>query len=193
MTPDDAADLPWQSVEQFYRAASKQLLVSLCYLLRSTQDAEDVLQEAFIRVANNWPTLGVESRARTCAWLKTTAGRLGLNCIRKRKRQREVALDEVLGEHLNADQVTPEQAYEEIDAARAALVALDSLSDRQRKVYLLKHYFGFDMKEIAEELECAESTARVQLSRAQQSINRKLTGSEPSVIRNGKAEFGVES
>ncbi|MFL6144889.1 MAG: RNA polymerase sigma factor [Labedaea sp.] len=189
LTPDPA-DLPWQSVEELYHQVRNSLLVQLYYLLWNKQDAEDVLQDTFVQAARKWHTLRDRSRHSAGAWLRRTAVNLAYNRIRQRGRRHEVSLDDGLADYLTSSQIAPEDAYE----VSTALAALRCLSGQQRESYLLKHYFGFEMTDIAAHLGCKASTARVHLNRAQETIKRKLDQfGEPSVARNGQAESGVES
>ena len=173
-TPRDETDLPWSSVETFYRQIQSGLLVRLFYLLSSRHDAEDVMHDAFIQAARKWHTLRNKSASSATAWLYRIAVNLALNKLRQRKRRGEVALGE-LTNYQSVHQfvsalLSPEQAYE----VSTALDALNSLSQRQREIYLLRHYFGFDIEDIADHLGRGPSTVRVHLHRAQETVRRKF-------------------
>jgi RNA polymerase sigma factor (sigma-70 family) len=179
-TQDESAlsddGLPWRSVEEFYRQTQGGLVVRLFYLLSSRQDAEDIVHDAFIQAARKWHTLRSVEAAAATSWLNRIAVNMALNKLRQRRRSREVILGE-LADHLTireslSGQVSPEQALE----VSVAMDAQRSLSARQREAYLLKHYFGFDVEDIANHLRRSPSTVRVHLHRAQQAITRKLGG-----------------
>ena len=178
VTSDDArpggTDPPWEWVEALYLDLRDDLVVRLVYLLKSRHDAEDVAQEAFIQAMRKWHTLRSRDTRVVAAWLYRIAVRLALTRLRQRGRRREVGLNEVADyrviRQLVSDFVSPEQT----DDVSLALEMLSGLSDRQREVYLLYHYFGFGTKDIAHHLGLRAGTVRVHLSRAQQEIDRTL-------------------
>ena len=166
--------LPWESVEDFYRQMRGGLVVRLFYLLSSRQDAEDVVHDAFIRAAQKWHLLRNGHVESVTSWLNHIAVNLALNKLRQRTRRREVALEELADYAVIRDQVSvsvsPDRAYDLL----IAFDVLQGLSDRQREAYLLRHYFGFDIEDIADHLKRSPSTIRVHLYRAQEAITRKL-------------------
>lgn len=184
--------LPWTTVEEFYRLRRNGLVVRLFYMLWCKQDAEDTAQEAFIQAAKNWHTLRGDDADTVTAWLYRIAARLALTKLRQRKRRNEVALDDVAGpaiHHLVSSGLPPDRAYELVSTA---VDVLGNLSPRQREIYLLRHYFGLDVADIAHHLRCAASTVRVHLHRAQETITRAGGRSdEPAAAPTGLTE-GVE-
>ena len=187
--PGAHAELPWQEVKELYCQTHKALYVYLFYLLQSRPDAEDVLHETFVQVAKKWHTR--EQESATKAWLYKIAANLAYNKHRERRNRREVALAEQ-AEHLAVRELISDQhlTYEQIADLQLALDALRGLSDKQRKAYLLKHYFGLETDDIAGLLDCKPSTVRNHLYRAQETIDRQLGG--PSVQRTNRDRSGVE-
>ena len=187
--PGERTDLPWQEVTELYCQTHKALYVYLFYLLQSRPDAEDVLHETFVQAARKWHTREQEKATR--AWLYKIAANLAYNKLRERRNRREVALA-AEDEHLAVRELISDQRLpaEQIADLQLALDALRGLSDKQRKAYLLKHYFGLDTDDIASKLACKPSTVRNHLYRAQETIDRQLGGS--SVKRTNRDRSGVE-
>ena len=84
--------------------------------------------------------------------------------------------------------ISPEQAYE----VSVAFDVLRGRSDRQREVYLLRHYFGLEIQDIAHVLDRQPSTVWVQLSRVQKRIIRRLGHLDESAKHTGGTDPGVE-
>ncbi len=168
MTAVISDDPSWDQIQIYYLQLRGRLVVRLFYLLRSRHDAEDVAQEAFIRAARNWHALRRTDSKTVEAWLNKIAANLAMDMLRQRKQRREVMLDDsdAVREFISA-RVAPELAYE----VSSAMDMLDRLSDRQRHVYLLRHYFGFKVAAIARHLDIDAGTARTHLHRAQKTIN----------------------
>jgi RNA polymerase sigma-70 factor, ECF subfamily len=164
-------DPAWDEVLTLYREVRPRLVVSLFHLLESGQDAEDVVQEAFIQAARKWHTLRNEDAKSVTAWLNKIAVNLAKDKIKQRGRRREVIVSDYESvPQLVSKHLSPEWAYE----VSAAFEVLRGLSNRQREVYLLRHYFGLDIQDIAHTIGRRPSTVREQLYRAQERITRKL-------------------
>ena len=123
-------------------------------MLGSVADAEDVVQEAFIR----W--LGTDRRevAQPEAFLRRTVTRLCLDQLKSARHRRETYVGEWLPEP-----VVEEEADE--DVTLPLMLALERLSPLERAAFLLHDVFGVDFEEIAQTLErdpaaCRQLTAR---------------------------------
>jgi RNA polymerase sigma-70 factor, ECF subfamily len=151
-------------------------LVGVGYRLTSTlADAEDAVQEAWLRLA------GLSPRDRAAirdlrAWLTTVVGRLCLDKLRSAAVQRERYVGPWLPEPL----VTPlpgQLGEDPLDAVvrddgvrMAALVVLDTLGPEQRVAFVMHDAFGVPFAEIAEVLNCTVETARQHASRARRAV-----------------------
>lgn len=123
-------------------------LVGLGYrLLGSLTDAEDVVQEAWIR----WSRVELASIERPAAWLTTIVSRLGLDRLRARRRAQVEYVGPWLPEPLvrpmfeadSADATDPAARAELADSLTTAfLVLLERLSPDERLVLLLVDVFG---------------------------------------------------
>jgi RNA polymerase sigma-70 factor, ECF subfamily len=146
-------------------------LIGVAYRLTSSlSDAEDAVQEAWLRLS------GLDDRKRAeirdpRAWLTTVVGRICLDRLRSAVVQRE----RYVGEWLPEPIVTPfgapvsddplETVVRNDEVRMAALVVLDKLTPEQRVAFVLHDAFAVPFSEIAEMLGCAEATARQHASR----------------------------
>jgi len=137
------------------------------HFTKNYQDAEDLYQETFIKVYKNIQTFRFESEFFT--WVYRILANQAFNYYRKSHRMTIVdpGEEDYLWETIPnedseaADQVTLNNSLrEEIDRA------LMQLSSQQRVVFILKHYEGKRIKDIATILDCTEGTIKRYLFRA---------------------------
>jgi RNA polymerase sigma-70 factor (ECF subfamily) len=147
-------------------------LTGLAYRITcSLPDAEDVVQEAWIR----WAARDAAAVDNPAAWLTTVTSRLALDRLRAQRRRREV----YVGPWLPDPVATARDAGEAADLAESLtlgfLVLLDSLGPYERVAFLLGEVFGEPYPAIAEILGKSEPACRQLVSRAR----RKLHSARP--------------
>jgi RNA polymerase sigma-70 factor (ECF subfamily) len=155
--------------EEFYRACFDRLVGQLALVTGSMAEAEDVVQEAFLRAAARWPSLRHYDVPEQ--WVRRVALRLAINQFR-RARRRAAALV-----RLGPPPVTP-------PASADALVldaALRTLPIRHRQVVVLHYLLGLSVEEIGRELVLPVGTVKSQLHRARQALARQLAEPSPEV------------
>ncbi len=142
---------------------------------KNTQDAEDLYQETFIRVFRNIKSFRFESEFYT--WIYRILTNLAYNQFKKKGRMQVVdpGENDYLWETIpgdkedEADVQTYKSAFkEEVDNA------LLQLSSQQRTVFILKHYEGKKIKDIAAILDCTEGTIKRYLFRATRKLQDLL-------------------
>jgi RNA polymerase sigma-70 factor (TIGR02957 family) len=151
-------------------AEHRPLLFSIAYRMTgSVSDAEDIVQEAFARLAQ--ALRGGTPVSEPKAYLATTATRLALNHLRSARLHRESYLGTWLPEPV-LTRPGPEEHAEMADSlSMAFLVVLESLSPAERAVFLLHEVFGYEHKEIAEMTSTSEANSRQILARARRHVN----------------------
>lgn len=138
-------------------------LVRVAYrMLGSVADAEDVVQEAFIR----W--MGADRAAVRVpeAFLRRTVTRLCLDALRAARRRREVYVGPWLPEP-----VVEEEAAE--DVTLPLMLALERLSPLERAAFLLHDVFGVGFGEVAETLGRGEAACRQLAARARAHVREE--------------------
>jgi RNA polymerase sigma-70 factor, ECF subfamily len=162
-------------------------LLGLAYrLLGSVGDAEDVVQDAWLR----WSRVDDDTCAgieRPGAWLTTTVSRLGLDRLRARRRERVDYVGPWLPEPLVRSMSTddPERAAEVADSLTTAfLVLLERLSPEERLVLLLVDVFGEPFTVAADLVGKSHDATRQLAVRAR----RKLTGATSTEPRTPPRE-----
>lgn len=151
-------------------AAHRGLLFTVAYeLLGSTADAEDVLQESWLR----WSAVDLDEVRDPRAYLVRIVTRQGLNRLRTLQRRRETYVGTWLPEPL----VTTPDVLEDVELADsvsfAMLVVLETLTPLERAVFVLREIFGFEYAEIATATERNEAAVRQLASRARNHVHAR--------------------
>jgi RNA polymerase sigma-70 factor (ECF subfamily) len=135
----------------------RPLLFSIAYrMLGSVADAEDVVQESFIRYATT--DASIESPR---AYLSAITTRLCIDQLRSARVRRETYVGEWLPEPLVTDEASPEQSAIDADSlSMSFLLVLERLSPTERAVFLLHDVFGYDYGEVAGMVERSPDNCR---------------------------------
>ncbi|HEX9528218.1 MAG TPA: sigma-70 family RNA polymerase sigma factor, partial [Streptosporangiaceae bacterium] len=158
--------------------ASRPRLRAMAYrMLGSLSDAEDAVQEAWIRAAGG----GARSVDNLEGWFTTIVARVCLDMLRSRKSRREEPLDPE--EPLDVEEAAvagPEQEAVLADSVGLALlVVLDTLPPAERVAFVLHDTFGLPFGEIAAITGRSPSAARQLASRARRRV--RGTASVPGI------------
>src|SRR5437764_143934 len=171
---DDAFnDLAETSIFERHRG----LLFSIAYrMLGSVADAEDALQEAFIR----WQRASETDIRSPKAFLVTIVSRLCINHLQSARVRRETYVGEWLPEPLVTEPGSPGSdiaRIAEIDesVSMAVLILLERLRPVERAVFLLAEMFDYTHAEIAGMLGVSEASCRQLLRRARQHVRLERT------------------
>jgi RNA polymerase sigma-70 factor, ECF subfamily len=147
-------------------AATRARLFAIAYRMLGTRaDAEDVLQDAWLR----WHQVDRSSLQSAEAWLVTVVTRLAIDRLRAAKTEREAYVGFWLPEPLVAvDERTPESAAELAGELSVAMLwVLERLAPEERAAFLLRQVFDRDYDEIAGLLGKSEAACRQMVHRAQ--------------------------
>ena len=167
--------------EQLVRLYDQSVLRLAMNLLRSPEDAQDVYQEAFLRVFRNLDNFRFDCSFHT--WLYRIVTNLCLDQMRKRKvRKEEPAvlttaegtvdrLEAVAEQRADLD---PQKYLVSGQIRRRVKTALAELSPRERMVFEMRHYEGLRLRNIGETLGTTEEAAKNCLFRATQKMRLAL-------------------
>lgn len=149
--------------------AERSRLLGIAYrMLGSRADAEDVLQDAWLR----WKESDHSQVRSTQAWLTTVVTRLAIDRLRSAQARREVYVGPWLPEPLaDIEAVTPEsQAEQASDLSLAFLNMLERLGHEERAAFVLHDAFDCDYEDIAEVLGKTPAACRQLVHRARQRV-----------------------
>lgn len=181
-------------VERIF-SENRQYLWGHCYrMLGVAADAEDVVQETFVRVLEKPP---VDTSKPWRPWLLTVASRLALDQLRRRRRRGWVGpwLPEPIELEGNVAIEASVEAEQEsrIEQAEslsyAFLLALEALTPQQRMVFLLRDVQALSGEETAEAVGISLANVKVVLHRARKALE-KARGRTPRLDQNQKKKIG---
>lgn len=160
----------------------RPLLFAIAYrMLGSVMDAEDIVQEAFLR----WRRAPAEGVASPRAWLSATVTHLCLDHLRSARVRREEYVGPWLPEPLLTDRASDpaEGAALAESVSMAFLVLLETLTPVERAVFLLHDVFGYGYAEIARIVGKGEAACRQLAHRAREHIAERRPRFEPQPER----------
>lgn len=158
-----------------FTAARPQLFGIVYRMLGSATEAEDVLQDTWIR----WHTTDRSVVRNPEAFLTTTATRLALNVLQSARSRRETYTGPWLPEPVDTsdDPLLGAERAEALDVA--VLVLLERLTPTERAAYVLREAFGYAYADIARIVQLSQAAARQLVSRARKHI---ATGRRTTVV-----------
>jgi RNA polymerase sigma-70 factor (ECF subfamily) len=142
------------------------------------EDAEDVVQESFLRA---YRQLGkFDERASFGTWLYRIAANASLDLVRARKRRSENlapagdpdAENPVF--NLPSEDPTPDRMAMSSEVRQRVMAAMDELSPTERTAFVLRHFEGMRMEEVGQILDCQPGAAKHSVFRAVQKLRRSL-------------------
>jgi RNA polymerase sigma-70 factor, ECF subfamily len=155
-------------------AAERRRLNGIAYRITgSLADADDVVQEAWLRFAKAGP----ESIDNPAAWLTTVVARLSLDQLKSARREREVYVgpwlpEPVASDPLAASRPGPEEMVELASSLTLGFLhVLETLSPVERVVFVLADVFDVPFKEIAETVGRSPDACRQVASRARRRVH----------------------
>lgn len=164
--PSDLEALFERHYDRVYRAAYR--------ITGRSQDAEDVLQTVFLRLAKRHGELGVDSRGEA-SYMHRAAVNAAFDLLRARRRQRAVPLpDEDAPDELADESAGPERRQASRRMVARLREAMADLPPRSGQVFVLRFFEGYENHEIARLLEITPTAVGVALHRARGRLQEEL-------------------
>ncbi|WP_046506178.1 SigE family RNA polymerase sigma factor [Streptomyces odonnellii] len=169
------ADRP-DEFDAFYTATARRLIATVYAMTGDLAEAEDAVQEAYIRAWQRWARLTREGDP--LPWVRTVAMRLAISTWRRTRNR------------LHAHRLHgPAADLPALSADRVALLsALRELTAQQRQVVVLHHLLDLPVEQVARETGASNGAVRTRLSRARKILGERLAeAGDPSeeVVRHG--------
>ena len=163
-------------------AAQRRRLFGIAYrMLGTVADAEDIVQETWIR----WQNTDRTQVQEPAAFLTTITTRLSINVLQSARVKRETYIGPWLPEPINTDD-DPSLGAERAEALQfAILLTLEKLTPTERAAYILREAFDYPYPRIAEIISSSAVSARQLVSRARAHLaSAKQITVEPSHQRH---------
>ena len=172
--PLDASDL--MAVVAHYQSPLLRYVGQM--LGRIDHEAEDIVQEAFIRLHRQVTGHGSGSVKHLTAWLFRVTHNLTIDMLRQRSKRRRLpktAVDSsVLSEEQAADELDALGEVLRQEARQVALRELAQLDDQQRQVVLLKVIQGMTLRQVAEVVDISVSLVNYRLNQGLTELAQRL-------------------
>ena len=173
---------------------SSQLYRTAMQILANEQDAEDVLQETYIKALKALPDF--EGRSSLSTWLHRIAVNEALMLLRKRKTPM-VSVEE--GNQFNGEEESegmeivdfcclPEGELMNGESRKFMDKAIQQLPENLRTVFILRDLEGYSIQETAEALKLSESNVKTRLLRARLHLRQALSGYFAEKVQKEKSK-----
>jgi len=144
--------------DHFYAMTSRRLVGQLFAMTGDLTEAEDAVQEAYIRAWQRWPRIRMYDDRE--AWIRTVAYRLTINSWRNARSR--------LSAHLRANHRTEPP---ELSPTLLTLVSgLRKIPEAQRRAIVLHHLVGLSVEEVAAETGAPAGTVKARLARGRKAL-----------------------
>lgn len=172
--PDESADT--DAVSRLVTGYGALLFRVAHSVLRNSAEAEDVVQDTFVRVLQRRQQLPEVREMRL--WLVRITWNLALD---RQRRIRPEQMDELFAERLTSTEAATEKMFCDAQQVRRVLQAVDRLPVLERKVLLLTGVHELRTEEVASLCKKSESAVRALLFRARARLRERLQRMDRSV------------
>ncbi|QGV82016.1 RNA polymerase sigma-70 factor [Streptomyces ficellus] len=169
-------------------AGCRPLLFTIAYeILGSAADAEDVVQDSYLR----WHAVRGKGIGHPRAYLVRTVTRQALNHLRAARRRREEYVGPWLPEPVRTAPDVSEDVVLAESVSMAMLLVLETLGPDERAVFVLREVFGYSHREVAGLVGRSEATVRQIAHRAREHVRarRKRFHHDPGTAREVVGRF----
>lgn len=178
--------------KQFLNQYKDQIFSYAMYLLHCMEDAEDITQEVFIKLWENWYRINPQKRK---SWTMRVTHNCCIDLIRERKKVKQTSYEAKtfdFRETLDSDDVysNPGEKYHFSEQQKIILSSMAKLPKKQQNILILHYFYDKKIKEISEMLDIKESTIKVILHRARKSM-KVLLAEYFYEKKGGQYEFAV--
>ena len=164
--------------ELIYRYDKNVLSIALRFV-KNNDDAKDIYQEVFLRVFRGLKNFKFKSEFST--WLYRITTNVCLTYKQKQKKHNYVSINNDDEENTgyndsfeDENSFTPDKIFNDSEISSHVNNALENLSSRQKMIFILKHYEGYKIKEIAEIINVGEGTVKKYLFEAVHKLREQL-------------------
>ncbi|MGS2741187.1 RNA polymerase sigma factor [Sinomicrobium sp. M5D2P17] len=156
---------------EVYNRYYKAMYNTAFRIVKDEFEAEDIMQESFLKAFTKLDTFRGE--VAFGAWLKRIVVNNSIYSFRKQQQNREISIDETLHKVEDNDGIAPDHEFTNVQAQKV-LETMKTLKDNYRVSLTLHLIEGYDYDEISEILQISYANCRTTISRAKESLRKKL-------------------
>jgi len=161
---------------EIYNKYYKAMYNTALRIVNHTAEAEDLMQEAFIRAFSKIETF--QGKSTFGAWLKKITVNLSINSFNKNAKYKNVSYVDEMKYEVDDPQGIDIAEEETNSRVQKVLKAINSLKESYRVILTLHLIEGYDYDEICEILGLSSANCRTSISRAKESLRKKLSSHE---------------
>lgn len=183
-----------RAFDELIRLYDKRILQIAHGIMGNMQDAYDAYQDGVIRAYKKLPSFRFESSFNT--WLTRIVINQALNMKKKNRIRQFLSFEQpelLPAEALDAGLPGADEVYVARELSAQIQQSLNSLSDRERTVFVLKHMHGYKLREIALMIDCAEGTVKNYLFRATRKLREVLSADRDVVFERDSSKMEVKN
>ena len=155
------------ALKKLYNRFNKILFGMIVKILRNREEAEDLLQEVFVKIWNRADQFDV-SRGSAYSFIATMARNLAIDrtrsrAFKNRRKDDHVINDDDYSFNLRTDNPNPEEKIEISERAIQVRKALGMLNEKERQVLYISYFHGLSQSEIAEKIDTPLGTVKYRM------------------------------
>lgn len=156
---------------EIYKKYHKAMFNTALRIVKDPMEAEDVMQEGFIKAFSKLKTF--KGNSTFGAWLKKIIVNRSINAYQKKQKYAEVSYNDAFKEHAEVENGINEADLTD-GKVKKVLEVLKTLKENYRLILTLHLIEGYDYDEICEILDISSASCRTTVSRAKESLRKKL-------------------
>jgi RNA polymerase sigma-70 factor, ECF subfamily len=168
--------------EQLVHRYDRQVLSMAARFTGNNEDAKDVYQEVFLRVYRALPRF--EFRSQFSTWLYRIVKNVCLTHQQQARKEPQVSLDQPFESAEGSQPLTlldtlpdksaTDQGAMDSEISEHVQAAMNDLSPKQKIVFVMRHFEGYKLREIASVMNCTEGTVKKYLFTATERMRKNL-------------------
>lgn len=167
-----------EKLERLYSSYRQRLYYVALKILQEPADAEDAVQDAFLRIRDHLDQISEENGHKTTSFLVVVVRHIAIDYLRKRKKEVSYSM-EALDRLVRLETEEPQALGSDLEEA------FQQLSFDHAEILRLKYYQDFSNAEIAGILGISESSVRKRLSRARKKLEELTAEGNEHEVKNG--------
>ncbi len=161
-------------IEILYRENYKMIFSLAFKITGSKEDAEEILQETFLKAIKKINKFNLQENGSLKSWLLKICSNLSIDYLRKRRIKNIFLMNIFRSE--KANYYSSREINDNANLKESFEYAISKLSPKQRIAFILKHLEGYSLKEISKIMGVSENTTKEHLKRSVTKIKKYLSG-----------------
>ena len=155
------------------------------YLLKNPEDAEDVVQEVFVKLWDHWESV---DKKRAAAWLMKVTRHQCMDILRRKQMQGRhadaVLENDMASRDLENVFLNPAVSCEWTETQLQLMAAMDQLTEKTRQILILHYFQGFRYQTIGDIMDLNISAVKTAVHRGKQKLKNVLTAQYPEIVES---------